>query len=293
MMSFARAPEVASSGLQRTALRAAAGAGRSADRSLRMTRVEEIRAVAEQNRAVFEKTIPQLAETLQQLIGYADEIGEAISVGKQKDGKTQVSFIPMVLVAQRQALAAYEFFSSCRPYQGWLLFRPGIEAVLIAGKWFDDPAMFRLWKERRVRSTEYMEKYSGKHLRSRSLPNSERLQAVLRRINDDYPHFNNDYWNRHLSLRPQDPNAFLLRLEYFDDGWLSEAHALAFLHLLAVLFDSFAAMFAKGLVGFEVPPRTDAITELLDPRIRRLAQQFPDARLVLHDIGLWDTANVA
>jgi len=79
-------------------------------------------------------------------------------------GHSYVSLIPFVSLLQRQSRAAFEAFAGYQSYQGWVLLRPGIEALLIIGKWTEDPANATIWKDRHQNRKAYQKVYQGKAL---------------------------------------------------------------------------------------------------------------------------------
>jgi hypothetical protein len=108
-------------------------------------------------------------------------------------GKSHVSLIPFIFLLQRQSRAAFEALAAYQSYQAWVLLRPGIEAVLIIGKWLDDPINAKIWNNRQQDRKAYQKTYTGTGLRSNSLPSAEDIQRVLSRVNDDFVHANPDY----------------------------------------------------------------------------------------------------
>ena len=54
------------------------------------------------------------------------------------EGKSRVSFIPFLLLMQRQARSSFERLSSFQSYEAWVLLRPCLESALILGKWTED-----------------------------------------------------------------------------------------------------------------------------------------------------------
>jgi hypothetical protein len=169
-----------------------------------------------------------------------------------------------------------------------VLFRPGIEAVLIIGKWVDDPANAKIWQNRKEDWKGYKIAYSGKALTSASLPSSDRIRRVLSKVNDDFIHANPDYYSRHLKAGAGDPGYVNFWLDYFDDDLLQEAHAMAFLHLLIFMQDALASLLAKV---FAVP--VTLILPLVTfrsnfaKRMTGIAAKSEEAAAILHQLGLY------
>jgi len=215
------------------------------------------------------------------------EIIELPRTMRDGDGKSHVGLIPFVALLQRQSRAAFEAFAVYQSYQAWVLLRPGIEALLIVGKWVDDPANAKVWQERKENSKAYQKAYQGRALRSNSLPSSAEIQGVLSRINDDFVHANPDYYERHFNVAADDPGYVNFWLDYFDEDSLQEAHTLAFLHLLLVMQEALAGLFS-GL--FTVPVALKSPLGLFNStfaaRMRDVASRSAESAKVLEQLGL-------
>lgn len=183
---------------------------------------------------------------------------------------------------------AFEALASCRSYEAWMLLRPALEATLIIGKWVDNPENAALWRARETRKKEYSATYSGKGMISSSLPRSAEIRSVLGRLNDEFVHTNVAYYSRHTNAVPLPGGDIFLRLEFFDEGEDTDAHACAFLHLLAVLTDSLDQLFAVTL------PSTGAarpVLPALENEIGKRAAALRGSNTVhvatLVELGLW------
>jgi hypothetical protein len=203
------------------------------------------------------------------------------------DGGSRIALVPFILLLQRQSRAAFEAFSGFQSYQAWVLMRPGIEAALIIGKWVDDPASAKVWKNRDQDRKAYGSQYTGRALRSKSLPGSDRIQAMLAKVNDDFVHSNPDYYSRHLDGTIANPEYVNMVLGYFDDDALHEVHVLAFLHLLLVIEESIAGLIAKvfgSKAVVNVPMR--AFEAQFGGRVKELAANSEEGAAALTDLGL-------
>ena len=252
----------------------------------------EFRAALQNNRDVFPKAFPWADANVLRLLHRADDVLHFLRTATDARGKSQFSMLPMMMLLQRQIIAAYELFSSFRSFQGWLLFRPGIEAILITGVWRDDRQTAEIWRDRQKHRKEYRKVYQGLGLESHSLPNSQRIRAVLSRLNDDFPHPNADYSRRHLGISPIDPENFLLTLDYFDDATVAEANLLAFLMASAVVIDSFAQMVARIFEASPIQAVAPEIASELGPRCLKLIERDEAASDVLRRLGLWELEKV-
>ena len=204
------------------------------------------------------------------------------------EGKSRVSFIPFLLLMQRQARSSFERLSSFQSYEAWVLLRPCLESALILGKWTDDLAFAKIWENRMADRDPFRRKYSGRHLRSKSLRRSEELQRVLSRINDDFMHANSAYYTRHTTVVSVDENDVEILVHYFDTQVDNEAHTLALLHLLVVVQESVLALF-ESTFG-ELPLKTMGLSSFEkahEHRVRALPKRSPQQDAVLQDLGLW------
>jgi hypothetical protein len=211
---------------------------------------------------------------------------------RDSNGKSYVSLIPFVLLLQRQSRAAFEAFAVHQSYQAWVLLRPGVEALLIVGKWVDDPANASIWENRKNDWKSYQKAYSGPALKSKSLPWSDRIQAVLSKVNDDFVHANPDYYGRHLTTGTGEPGYVTFMLQYFDDDILQEAHALAFLHLLLVMQEALATLLSR-LFGVSVTFKAPLaqFRSKFGSRVVAVASQSEEAAVVLEKLGLIESGS--
>ena len=197
------------------------------------------------NREVFLIEHGELVKALSSIDDNFNVFLDVLRTMHDPDRKSYVSLIPFVLLLQRQSRAAFEALTAFQPYLAWVLFRPGIEALLIIGKWVDDPSNAKVWQNRKDDRRGYQNAYSGKALKSTSLPSSDRIQRVLSKVNDDFVHANPDYYSRHLKAGIGDPGYVNFWLDYFEDDVLQQAHTVAFLHLLLVMQDALASLLAN------------------------------------------------
>ena len=123
----------------------------------------------------------------------------------------------------------------------WSNFRAGLEALLIVGKFVDDPVNAKVWLNRSSNQAAdkkaYSKTFGGQGLRSKSLSRSGDLRDVLTRLNDNYMH-PNPYFAYRDSTHVDQGKDVLLRIELFDiDPGMHEAHLVAYLNLVAVLVE--------------------------------------------------------
>ncbi|MGH2397985.1 MAG: hypothetical protein ACRDFW_13630 [bacterium] len=248
----------------------------------------EYRSALAYNRDVFSVEHGDLLKAFVAIDNNFPALVELPRTRRDRNGKAHVSLLPFMLLLQRQAHAAFDVLSADQSYQAWLLLRPGIEAVLIIGKWIDDPQNARIWQNRDKDPGAYQKTYTGKGLRSTSLPGSEQIQAVLRTINDRFVHANLDYYHRHLNVGAGDPGYVNVLLNYFEDDTLQLVNVFAFLHLLLVMQEGLLALFNR-LFGTEASLSSPlaVFRRTYGERIENLARENDECRAVLSELGAW------
>ena len=204
-------------------------------------------------------------------------VGHLLTEHRDAAGKSRASFIPFVLLMQRQAMTAFWTLASHQSYQAWVLLRPCLEVPLIIGKWEDNPANASIWEKREEDPEAYRRTYSGKKLISRSLERSADIQLVLKRINDDFMHTNPAYYRRHMEMVPGSPDHAFMKLHYFDpDDADTRAHTLAFLHVLLVMQDSLAGLFDDLFPNAEkVDVGVDTFRTQFGPKVASFLGTYP------------------
>lgn len=246
------------------------------------------RAALTYNREVFLIEHGELVKALSTIDDNFSALIEVLRTRRDANGKSYVSLIPFVFLLERQSHAAFDAFAAYQSYQGWVLLRPGIEALLIIGKWVDDPANATIWQNRKRDWRAYHKAYSGPSLRSNSLASSDRIQSVLSKVNDDFVHANPDYYDRHLKVGVEEPGCVSFWLGYFDEDVPQEAHVLAFLHLLLVMQEALASLLAH-LFAITVALKAPLASFHLKfgPRMTELASRSNEAAATLQQLGLF------
>lgn len=180
---------------------------------------------------------------------------------------------------------------SYQSFLAWLAFRPGLEALLVVGKWVDEPNTAKIWKERDADRALYIKTFSGEGLISASLERRGDFRRVLGRINDQFVHPNPNFAYRDSSVREATATTVVFEMSFFDwQAELHEAHLLAHLNLLNEIVTSCDHL-VERICG---PPRKSAlsaaswpVSEHEAPRAKRLAQTSPVAKAIMEELGLW------
>jgi hypothetical protein len=248
----------------------------------------QYRGAIDYNRAIFLLMHNWAFSAFSKIDAGFSRLSDLLCHHRGPEGKSRVSFIPFLLLMQRQARSSFERLSSSQSYEAWVLLRPCLESALILGKWTDDVAFARIWEKRSVDREAFSKAYSGKSLRSKSLARSVELQQVLSRINDDFMHANLAYYTRHTQVGPLDEKNVGVVVNYFDTDIDNAAHTLAMIHLLVVVQESVLTLFTSifgtlplksmGLSSFE---------EAYGARPKDLLKSSPRHEVVLRELGLW------
>lgn len=248
----------------------------------------EYRGALAYNRDVFSIEHGDLLKAFVAIDSNFPALVDPVRTCRDRNGKSHVSLIPFMLLLRRQAHTAFDVLSADQSYQAWLLLRPGIEAVLIIGKWVDDPENAKIWQNRDKDRSAYQKAYTGKGLRSTSLPDSVRIQAVLGAVNDRFVHANLDYYHRHLNVGAGDPGYVNVLLSYFEDDMLQLVNVLAFLHLLLVMQESLLTLFNQLFgIAESLPSPLGVFRNTYSEKIERLARENSEYRAVLTELGAW------
>jgi hypothetical protein len=242
------------------------------------------------NRDVFMLNQSDALWAFRQIHDNFGNLGLPLSKCRDASGKSHVSLVPFVLLMQRQAMAAFWALASHQSYQTWVLLRPCVESALIIGKWVDDLENASIWSKRLEDPKTYRKTYQGKEMVSKSLPRSEDIRGVLRRINDNFLHPNPDYYYRHTELRDAGPESVFMLVHYFDrEDAEHRANVFAFLHLLLVIQESLSQL-VRDLFPRErrVKVGLDVFEKEFKAKVDEFLSENPQMRQLLVDFGLWE-----
>lgn len=207
---------------------------------------------------------------------------------KTRQGHARLSLVPFILILMRQGREAFECFSRYQSAQGWLVFRPGLEATLIMSKFVDDPENAQIWKNKEARRNEYNKTFQGRSLIARSLPWAKEFQGVMRKINEQFMHANYTYYFRDASLETPDEKKLNIRLSFFDEEDPHRAHLLSFLHMSHLLASSIGKMFARDYGEHpDLAIEINSVENEWADEARSLASKNAELSNILRDLGLW------
>jgi len=115
-----------------------------------------------------------------------------LRVSRERDssGRSHVGLTLLSSLLIRHCVFGFQQLMSYQSFLAWLCLRPGLEGLLIMGKWVDDSQTATIWRERAKNVRAYSANFSGQRLISKSLPQSEKFRDVLTRLNDEFVHPN-------------------------------------------------------------------------------------------------------
>ena len=141
-------------------------------------------SVQTENRVVFQKNFASDITTFKVLLSRLREIWGRVGTVRGLAGHSHAGLIPFSNLLVRHLVFGFEHLSSYQSFLAWLTFRPGLEALLIIGKFVDDVANAKTWREREVNPRAYRQEFSGSALESKSLSRSADFRQVLTHLND-------------------------------------------------------------------------------------------------------------
>jgi len=218
-------------------------------------------------------------------------LGELIAAKKKgDDGRLYINLLPLVLIIERQAIIAFDCISRYQSYAAWMIFRPALESLLFIGKFIDDPKNAKIWKCKEENFNEYLERFQGKALISKSLPHAEEYQRLLSKINDEYVHANYVYFEKNSIVRPFDSEKFYLNFQYIDDDFLEHKSSLfSFLHTYRLMVVSLGKALALKFEGENIVNiEFEGMEKELKQNVIELIKERPDLRKKCRIYGFWD-----
>lgn len=240
------------------------------------------------NRQVFFLNFASEFRVFETSLGALRSIWARLGGEKGLSGRSHAGLLPFANILVRHTLVGFQHITLYQSFLAWLTFRPGLEALLMIGKFVDDPVNATIWKNRQADRKAYGNTFAGSALESKSLPNSGDFRQVLSRLNDEFMHPNPDFAFRDATQTVQN-NTVLLEIQFFDTSpELHEAHLLAYMNLIDRVVDASEDL-VSSLCGshFAVSGVRQAYSKQESARVTRLAAQNNSAKRVLVELGLW------
>lgn len=227
-------------------------------------------------------------------LGALLDVWSRIGAVKDLRDRSHAGLLLFVNILIRHAMFGFQHIVTYQSIVAWYTFRPGLEALLVLGKFVDNPANAKIWRDRLVDRTSYQKTFSGKSLISKSLPRSSDFRDVLTCLNDDFMHPNPYFTYKDMSIRGSGQK-LSLEIQYFDVvSDVHEGHLLAYLNLIDLILWA-----SESLVDNLYGPPPDAsngrntFSEAEASRASDLAIRNPTARKVMEELGLWRFKSVA
>jgi len=239
------------------------------------------------NREIFEKNFDSDIRVFKALLSKLRSIWARLGTTRGISGHSHVGLLPFSNILVRHVIFGFEHLACYQSFLGWLIFRPGLEALLMIGKFVDDPANAKIWKNREVDAKTYGQTFSGRALASASLSRSAEFRQVLTRLNDEFMHPNPAFAYRDATAKSEIAG-ILLEIQCFDmSPEVHEGHLLAYLNLLDLIVAASDSLVSGlcGPTGTVTTLETYAARE--HKRATQLAAQNGVAKKIMEELGLW------
>jgi len=213
-------------------------------------------------------------------------------LGKEKDlsGNSHLGLLYFANCLIRHSIFGFQHLATYQSFFCWLTFRPGLEALLILGKFVDDPHNADIWRTRESAKEAYIKTFQ-REIISKSLPRSAQFREVLSRLNDQFMHPNPEFVYRDTSIVDEGGSFLFLRTEYFDSidkTDIYESHLLAYLNLLDQICWSSDGL-VRNLYGpspKDLRPQR-SFAESSEKTAIHLASSNPLCKKIMEELGLW------
>jgi hypothetical protein len=240
------------------------------------------------NRQVFLLNFSSDARSFQILLSALRDTWARLGTERDTAGHSHAGLLVFANLVAAHTLIGFQQISSYQSFLAWMTFRPGLEALLMIGKFLDDPSNTGIWQNRDSDPKKYRETFWGRALESKSLPKSAVFRQVLGRLNDDFMHPNPSFTYRAATQTAQ-ANSVLLETQLFDtDPDIHEAHVLAYInlvdHLVSVSEELINALCGPSAMQTVVRP---VYADQERGRATQLATRTHAGKKIMEDLGLW------
>lgn len=251
-----------------------------------MGELSEYHSIQIKNREVFEKNFASDTAAFNALLSRLREIWGRVGTVRGLSGHSHAGLLPFSNLLVRHLVFGFEHLYCYQSFLAWLTFRPGLEALLIIGKFVDDVANAKIWREREVNPKAYRQAFSGSALESKSLPRSADFRHVLTHLNDEFMHPNPAFTYRDTTVKT-DAAGHLIEIQFFDlRADLHEAHVLAYMNLMDNIVMASDSL-VTALCG---PTDVGAPVQTYEAKERNRAVQSArnaTAKKIMQELGLW------
>lgn len=238
------------------------------------------------NREIFQKNFDADIREFKALLSKLRSTWARVGTTRGISGHSHVSLLPFSNILIRHVIFGFEHLSCYQSFLAWLAFRPGLEALLIIGKFVDDPANAKIWLNREADAKTYQNTFRGSALQSASTARSAEFRQVLNRLNDEFTHPNPAFAYRDATRRDES-DGVLLEIQYFDRSTaIHEGHLLAYLNLLDLIVATSDSLVSVLCGPTGAVDTVETYSARVHNRATRLAQDST-AKKVMVELGLW------
>ncbi|HTF69517.1 MAG TPA: hypothetical protein VK638_43245 [Edaphobacter sp.] len=116
--------------------------------------------VRDENEKLFENQFAADLTVFHELLRHLRRAWEPLGSKRGLSGESHVSLLIFAQLLIRHCIFGFEKLTCAQSYLAWSNFRPGLEALLIAGKLVDDPTNALIWSKRASSSRDDRKAYS-------------------------------------------------------------------------------------------------------------------------------------
>lgn len=252
-----------------------------------MDEYSDYSSTQKKNREVFRRNFDSDIRAFKTSLTNLRGVWARLGTTRDTAGRSNAGLLPFSNILVRHLIFGFEHVASYQSFLAWLTFRPGLEALLMIGKFVDDPANAKIWRDREVNVNAYRQTFEGKALESSSLARSSDFRQLLTRLNSEFMHPNPVFAYRDATMK-REIDGILLEIQFFDaNPEVHEAHLLAYLNLVDLIVAASESLVSRlyGSTGAGVAAGTYAANER--SRGVQLAEQNTVAKKVMEELGLW------
>ena len=138
-----------------------------------MSEYTDYQRVKDSNRKGFEQNYSADMQFFEGANLKLRSIWERLGTTRDKAGQSHAGLLRFANILRRHCILGFENIATYQSYLMWSNFRTGLEALLIIGKFVDDPVNAKVWLNRssnlQADKKAYSKTFSGQGLRSRAV----------------------------------------------------------------------------------------------------------------------------
>ena len=132
-------------------------------------RITDYQSAKDANRKGFEQNYSADVQFFEAASTKLSSIWERLGTTRDKAGHSHAGLLHFANILRRHCVLGFENIATYQSYLMWSNFRAGLEALLIIGKFVDDPANAKIWLNRSsnhaAAKKAYSNTFSGRGLR--------------------------------------------------------------------------------------------------------------------------------